>query len=215
MKSYVITIMDNRDSQHSAQRCIASGLNYDIKHFPAITPVDNLDKLLEENNITNLNNFKKDGGQYSRYSNCVAAFLSHFHLWKECINTNEATLILEHDAIFINALPNINFNKVITLGKPSYGKYNTPTHLGVGPMVQAPYMKGAHGYIVNPIGAKELIEKAKTHAGPTDVFLNVNNFPDIQEYSPWIIEARDSFTTIQNHNGCRAKHNYSEAYKIL
>ena len=28
-------------------------------------------------------------------------------------------------------------------------------------MVQAPYTKGAHGYMINPLGARELISKAK------------------------------------------------------
>jgi len=36
----------------------------------------------------------------------------------------------------------------------------------------------------------------------------------LQEYWPWPVEAHDSFTTIQNENGCLAKHNYGETYGI-
>jgi hypothetical protein len=46
--------------------------------------------------------------------------------------------------------------------------------------------------------------------GPTDVFLNLNSFAFLQEFYPWPVEARDSFTTIQSEIGCRAKHNKVE-----
>lgn len=212
MKSYVITILDNKRSVKVADRCIKSGAKcgITIEKWKATTPKDNpIDLLLSENIVTSGLNEK-----YSRPNNCAAAFHSHFSLWKHCIEINETVLILEHDAVIIDNIPNIMFDKVITLGKPSYGKYNTPSFLGVGKMVQAPYTKGAHGYMINPLGARELISKAKTNAGPTDVFLNNTNFPFIQEHYPWLIEARDSFTTIQNVDGCRAKHNYGELYDI-
>ena len=56
---------------------------------------------------------------------------------------------------------------------------------------------------------------AKISPGPTDTFLNLDNFPWLQEYYPWIVEAKDNFTTIQNENGCQAKHNYNETYEII
>ena len=219
MSAYVITIMDNPQSIQAAARCIASGQlqpnKVHIKHHHAFTPKDNLTDLLERNGIKNLENFKNDQ-RYSRLDRCIAAFLSHLYCWKQCIIDNEFTLIFEHDAIMIGNLPEkLWFDKIITLAKPSYGKFNIPTKLGVGPMVQAQYTKGAHGYMISPEGAKELLEKAKTDAGPTDTFLNLNNFPFLQEYYPWIIEARDTFTTIQNQQGCAAKHNYNEQYKII
>ena len=80
-----------------------------------------------------------------------------------------------------------------------------PNFLGSGPLVQKRYFGGAHGYIVSPSGAKELLKKAETNAGPTDTFLNLDNFPFLQEHNPWLVEARDTFTTIQNERGCRAK----------
>ena len=69
--------------------------------------------------------------------------------------------------------------------------------------------------MLNPIGAKLLMKEAQRFARPTDVFLNINSFPWLQEYYPWIAEARDSFTTIQKEKGCLAKHNYNENYEIL
>ena len=51
-------------------------------------------------------------------------------------------------------------------------------------------------------------------ARPTDVFLNIESFPWLEEYYPWPVKADDSFTTIQNEFGCYAKHNYGETYGI-
>ena len=218
MKAYVITIMNNPESVHFANRCIASAPKLNIQYFNAITPDDDTIKILDENNIEDLNNFKIDQ-KYSRMERCIAAFLSHLHCWKKSVEYNQNVIIFEHDAIVTGNIPtNLNFNKVITLAKPSYGNYNTPTHLGIGPLTQKPYFGGAHGYMVSPKGAKDLLKKAETDAGPTDVFLHLNNFSFLQEYYPWVIEARDSFTTIQNEKGCRAKHMYHinpQDYKII
>ena len=90
-----------------------------------------------------------------------------------------------------------------------------PLQFGVNPLTHKQYFGGAHGYMMSPGGATELIEMAKIAPGPTDTFLNLDNFPFLQEYYPWLVEAKDSFTTIQNENGCKAKHNYNESYKIL
>ena len=105
---------------------------------------------------------------------------------------------------------------MISIGKPSYGRYNTPQTLGVGPLVHKKYFGGAHAYMITPEGAKELVETAKSgKAIPTDVYLNLDLFPFLEEYYPWPVEAQDSFSTIQNTNGCLAKHNYGEGYQLL
>ena len=77
-------------------------------------------------------------------------------------------------------------------------------------------MPGAHAYVITPTGAKELINSARALGGqPTDVFINNGRFPWIQELYPWVAEAKDSFTTIQQTKGCLAKHGYGEAYDII
>lgn len=209
MKAFVITIMNNERSVQAAERCIKSAKMYDIqveKHA-ACTPADNPADFLKGRNI-DPNNFEE---KYSRHLNCMAAFCSHFSLWEKCAVSNEEFLILEHDAYFVNSLPQTNYMNVMTIGKPSYGNYNTPSMIGVNPLTQKKYFGGAHAYLVKPTGAWALIESAqKGYAQPTDVFLNVNNFPWLQELYPWAVEARDNFTTIQNKTGCLAKHQWNE-----
>ena len=87
--------------------------------------------------------------------------------------------------------------------------------LGVDGLVQKQYFGGAHGYMINPKGAKAFIKKAMIDAAPADVFINLNNFSWLQEYYPWVCMAVDSFTTIQRNDGCLAKHNYKDGYEII
>ena len=213
MKAYVITIMDNPRSVQVAGRCIRSGAKcgLDINKWPAITPKNNPAELLALEGIDTAG-FDE---VYSRTENCMAAFLSHYSLWKESVNTDENILIFEHDAVVKDVIPEVPNLGCISFGKPSYGKYNTPSTIGVGPLISKPYFPGAHAYQVTPYGASRLIKQAKIKAGPTDVFLHRDTFPFLQEYYPWPVEVNDTFTTIQNQRGCLAKHNYGETYEIL
>lgn len=209
MKAFVIAIEDNELSMKAANKCIntAKTYNIDVQIFKAITPLDNPLKILEEKGIS-VDGFNRDK-KYSRLENCVAAFLSHYSIWEMASKDNDDYLILEHDAYFTGPIPKIVvYNKLISFGHPSYGKYNTPNMFGVNPLTSKPHLPGAHAYMLNKLGAKVIIEKAKTDARTTDVFLNTSNFPWLEEYYPWAVEARDTFTTIQKEEGCLAKHNW-------
>lgn len=112
-------------------------------------------------------------------------------------------------------IPEMLHSGCISLGKPSYGKFVTPQFLGVNPLTSKPYFPGAHAYRVAPKGAELLMAQAQLYARPTDVFLNRDVMSWLQEYYPWPVECRDSFTTIQKTEGCLAKHNYNNDYKII
>ena len=213
MKAFVITIENHEQSQQAASRCVKSGAKHGvtIETFTGYTPEDNPVQLAEQKGIPTT----KFEEKYSRFDRCLAAFLSHHALWEKAIDLNETILILEHDAVFVNSIPTIIKHPIVSLGKPSYGRYNTPRTLGEGPLVSKQYLPGAHAYVITPAGALDLVNKAKECAGPTDIFINLDNFPYVQEVYPWPVEARDNFTTIQNKNGCIAKHNYGETYEIL
>ena len=213
MKAFVITIMDNPKSVQAAMRCMKSAERYGlhVEHHAATTPKDNPHLILHTKGIQP--SFFHE--RYSRPDNCMAAFLSHHSLWEMSVKQKETIVIFEHDAIVTGEVPvNEKFKGCLTFSKPSYGKFNTPIKLGVDGLVQKKYFGGAHGYMVNPEGAEKLINKAKTHGGPTDVFLHVDNFPFLEEYYPWSCIAVDSFTTIQKEAGCLAKHNYGDGYVI-
>ena len=215
MKAYVITIKDLDQSVKSAQRCIQSAIPLKVEMFDAITPKDNPREILEQEGIP-LDTFRE---KYSYLDNCISAFLSHYSLWKKCVEDNEEYIIFEHDAFVVNTIPEfINYNKVINLGAPSYGSWLTPRHLGVNPLTSKKYFPGAHAYRLKPKGAKELIARAKIDACTTDVFLRLDRFSWLEEYYPWPVIAKDEFTTLQNDNGIQAKHGYAikkDKYKIV
>jgi GR25 family glycosyltransferase involved in LPS biosynthesis len=214
MKAFVISMMDNTESLRVARRCIKSAAKFGVVmgHFSAITPKKEPVQLAASKGIP-IEGFKE---VYSRFENCLSAFLSHHTLWEKCVEDNEEYIICEHDAVFVNTIPLfLAYDKVISLGKPSYGKANLPQSLGVNPLTSKAYFPGAHAYMLKPSGAKELIDQAKFDAGPTDIFLHRDRFPWLQEYYPWPVEARDTFTTIQKTKGCLAKHYYNDEYKII
>lgn len=214
MKNFVITIMDNPRSVEVAERCIKSGAKYgiDIEMSPAITPDIPIDIIAKQNNILTA----RFSEIYSRRDNCLAAFLSHFHLWKYSYEKNEEIRIFEHDAVIMAPIPEfINYKGLMSLGKPSYGKFVYPNILGVNPLRSKQYFPGAHAYQMKPSAALKAIQKAKIAAAPTDVFFCNANFDFLEEYFPWPVEAKDSFTTIQVQQGCLAKHNYGETYDII
>ena len=215
MKNYVITIKDIPQSVEYAQRCIQSASDFDMKveQFDAVTPRNtDVHKVLKDEGISRVG-FEE---RYSRLDNCIAAFLSHYSLWKRCIELGHQITIFEHDAVIVDKIPDfINFKGCINLGKPSYGTFKTPKTLGVNSLVSKQYFGGAHAYRITPSAAKHLVGRAKINAAPTDVYLHNQNFSWLEEYYPWPVEVKDTFTTIQREEGCLAKHNYGDKYEIV
>ena len=180
MEAFVITIRDNPKSVKAAERCMGTGeLNgVAVSMFTATTPNDPIYEMLKERDIDH-KNFEDE---YSRKENSIACFLSHLRLWEYCYNNKKEVLILEHDAVFQSSLPAfLNYDKCITIGQPSYGQFNLPSRMGVQPLTQKQYFKGAHAYLVKPEGAKDMIAQTKIESRPADVFLNTISFPWLQE----------------------------------
>lgn len=215
MKAYVITILNNDRSVKVAERCIESGKKFglDIQKWKATTPDDDPEKLFKDNGI-----FSRgfENNPYSRKDRCMSAFLSHHSLWKEALETKEDVLIFEHDAVVMASIPDVTgYQGCISFGAPSYGKFFTPRYIGVQELQSKSYFPGAHAYQVSWQAAEVLIKKAKSEAEPTDVFLNKNRFRFLQEYYPWPVIVRETFSTIQKEKGCQAKHSYNGGYELI
>jgi len=215
MKAFVITIVDNERSVEAARRCIISAEKHGTKvtTYPAITPKNtDLKAYTNKHNIST----RFFNETYSRTDNCIAAFCSHHSLWQKAVELNEDVLILEHDAKFIQPLPELRYYEgCISFGRPSYGKYFFPSFMGTTKLISKQYFPGAHAYMVSPKAAPILLNAAHSQACPTDLFFHNDRFNFLQEYYPWPIWADDSFTTIQNVKGCVAKHNFGKGYDII
>ena len=214
MKSFVITIMNNKDSVASAERCIESGKKYGqhVEMWSANSP-DRMDmhEWFRERSIPD----RWFHEEYSRLENCMAAFSSHYSLWQHCLNLNQPILILEHDAVFVDKLPAVTQGHIVNFGKPSYGNWLIPNFVGENKIFSKEYLPGAHAYKITPSAAQELIMRAAFEAGPTDVYIHSQRFHFINEVYPWPVEVKETFTTIQRKMGCLAKHQYNDKYKII
>jgi len=206
---YVITIETNSESIKASERCISSANQFglDTEIFNAYTPRHDPLKILEGNGI-NTKGFHRPS--HNSYIDAAAGcFLSHFTLWKKCIEINKLIIIFEHDAIIINEIPfnildGIGFDKLINLGEPAHGSIKTPKFIGVGLLQSSNKLYGSHAYAVKPAGALELINKAKTHANPVDLFLNIFDFPFLEELYPWPVITELKFSTIQTNRNAVA-----------
>jgi len=214
MKGYVVTLMNLPESVAVAERCKTSGAQFgvDVELFPAVFK----DIALEEMEKEGLTMATWDES-FSNVGAVVGNFITQYRIWKTIVESEEHGIVLEHDAVFTNIVPKLTHD-IVNLGKPSYGIFVRQKQAGVYPMFSKPggYIPGAHGYYLTPTGAQQLINKAKEiGATPCDLFLSKKNFNNLMEIYPWVIEAKDEFTTIQKEKGCTAKHNYNNNFKIL
>lgn len=175
MKKYIIRLKDNIISNKHANECMVQAKKYNInlEYFDAINGLEyktHIDKL----NIKPKYFFKEGR------AGVFGCFLSHYYLWKKCVEDNIPYLILEHDGYIIKKIPddiltkftdvlklddldpysteyNNNLNK-LSLHPITYKKYyNSMTHLTHLNMT-GNYMRGAYGYIIKPHAAKNLID---------------------------------------------------------
>jgi GR25 family glycosyltransferase involved in LPS biosynthesis len=118
LKAFCITLRDNTISENAYYNLCRSNTFFDnkikIEKYNAITP-SMVDEILTEHKINW--NYPWDKAEVDPITNLlkspytaknpkakIACALSHYLLWKKCININEPILILEHDAIFIRHL---------------------------------------------------------------------------------------------------------------
>ena len=215
MKGYVVTLMNLPESVKMAERCISSGKKFgvEIEMFPAVWKTESMKERVKEG--LEMSAFDQS---WSRVDAVIGNFVSQYRIWKKIKESKEPGIVFEHDAIVVDSVPDLGKHDLVNLGKPSYGSYGTPGTRGIFPMFSKPggYIPGAHGYYVTPVGAEQLINKAKeSGAAPCDLYLCKKLFPNIMEIYPWVIEVDDEFSTIQKEKGCFAKHNYGGDYKIL
>ena len=113
MKNFIIRLNGNEISEKHARECVeqAAKFGIDVNYFDAVHGSEytiHLEKL----KILPRYKFKKQRiGVYG-------CFLSHYYLWKQCVEDNIPYTILEHDGYFINLMPNNvldNFTDVLKL----------------------------------------------------------------------------------------------------
>lgn len=205
MKTFVITLKDDPLSEAAAKKTIESCReinqdSLDIENYDAVTP-DRVDELMKRYKLRWVYPWigrtldLKSGLMLSAYETSqpkkrIACFLSHYELWKKCIELNEPIIVLEHDALFINKVDlDLLYNSkyyIISLNDPrgatrkSQLYYDTVKNTCL-PIASVPKidddqipqgLPGNSAYYLKPEGAKRLVYLTNEYgAWPNDAIM--------------------------------------------
>jgi glycosyl transferase family 25 len=224
MQAFVITLTQIPESAAASNLAIASATKFGLKAqvFDAITR-DKAPIALKKDNLE----CRSESNNHGDFLAVMGCFMSHFTLWKKCIELNEPIIILEHDAIVYSEIPlDLLTGTICTnIGKPSYGRKKKPklnllnkvkNRIFGQRVIQTLFSKkcipGNHGYYLEPAGAKLLVEGAhKLKFCAADLFMNKQDFPFIKEIYPWAVTVETNFSTIQHDVGITRQHSFENS----
>jgi GR25 family glycosyltransferase involved in LPS biosynthesis len=228
MKAYVITLMNNEYSNQVADRCIASaaqfGLGvekfYGIEKERALSVMTGceLEWTWAKDNtqerycpVTGLYQFPYTTSDFRAKVGCS---MSHYLLWKRCVEFDEPLLILEHDAVFLRPLPEVEFKGICQINDPAgatrkgswwSGQMKKRGGEGVFEKTWVTAEKERHipdglagnsAYMIKPHAAQELINKFhELGVWPNDAVMCKQLFPYLEEYYPFITKVVQTRST--------------------
>ena len=223
MKTRVITLENNEVSKKATDvlinSSVAHGNDFEIEPLYAVTPeqvpmIMNANMFQWSYPIDGVRDDFATGMHLKAYptqniDRRIACFLSHWLCWKQAVETNEAVLVLEHDAIFIGKFDpqealdskfgaiGINDPRGATRRSQEYHKI---VETFSQPIQQVPAidefnipqgMAGNSAYIIKPALAKSVIDKFKEIGmWPNDALL-------CKQLFPMIGQTKTDYTTVQ------------------
>lgn len=228
MKSFVITLQNHKYSQKVADRCIASALavGLTVEKFSAVDK-EYAHEVMRSHNLTwtwaNNNtshsvcpktNLKQHPYQTRDFRTKIACSMSHFLLWKKCVELNEPILILEHDTVFLRPLPDVEFKGICQINDPasatrrgSVWSQSMIKRGGSGVFEKTwvtteadraipDGLAGNSAYMIKPYAAQELIDKYyELGVWPNDATMCKQLFPYLEEYYPFITKVIQTEST--------------------
>jgi glycosyl transferase family 25 len=175
VKGFIIYKSNDKNIESFALNLKKQGLkyNFELDLYPGI--YSNIEQQIKSFKWYNQKFIKK-----WRSMGVAGCFLSHFSLWKKCIELNQPVAIFEYDAELnkkfsyewlnpFTELLHLDYasrilNYVYDFNKNSVIKEYTDHHI-----------RGAHAYIITPLGAKKVINDVYTTGWmPADIQLNNN-----------------------------------------
>jgi GR25 family glycosyltransferase involved in LPS biosynthesis len=180
IKSFVITLKDNKDSTMQMDRCLASGkkYNWNIEPFWAIDG-----KKITSTTFKSLGLFLNPDTKIFNRPGAQGCFLSHWTLWHKCIELDQSIIILESDAVIFGNLGNLDLSKNLI-------KLHTDRGTKISNLT-GKWSKGSHAYALTPGHAKSLIDGIlKTEVKPSDKAIGSNFVPWIHYTSDLVKQIR-------------------------
>jgi len=232
MKAFVITLKDNEYSNKVADRCIESAAKFGlvVEKFYGVDREEAKQFMTDEglewtwaNNNTEEIICKKTKLRMHPYRTSdlraiIGCSMSHYSLWKKCVELNEPILILEHDSVFLRDFPKgIEFYGICQINDPmgatrKGGLWSKQMKIrgtvGVHPKTWITTkderhipdgLAGNSAYLIKPWAAQGLIDKFyEIGVWPNDATMCQQLFPYLEEYYPFItkpIQGRSTTTT--------------------
>ena len=183
-KAYIIKVDGDEKSESLAKRCATScekvGMPYEFWNAynglrEGIIPPSHL----ENNSVMNL---LKITDHYMTRGE-VACALSHISLWAKCVEQDKPLVILEHDAVMVQAYAQHTVhNSICYLGSneqvnQGWQVLPTPPHASEGPNYH--FICRAHAYAIDPQVAKNMLAHVIKFGicAPLDIMLRTDIFP--------------------------------------
>lgn len=197
--AYIIRMVGHELSESLARRCADSCEKvgqrfvfwdaYDGTKNPIVEP-----RQSEVMNLIRLTNHYLTRGE-------IACALSHISLWNRCVQIDRPIVVLEHDAIMLNAYNTHSvFNSICYLGgheqvNMGWQVLPTPPHASDGPNYH--FICRAHAYAIDPAVAKNMLAYVIRNGINTslDMLIRADLFP-IHQFGIFAYDMQGSGTTI-------------------
>lgn len=230
MKAFVITLKGNLYSESKADTCISTGAScgvqvekfygVDKEHAYEVMHEEGLEWTWANNNeeartcpTTGLYQFPYTASDLRAKMGCS---MSHYLLWKRCVELDEPILILEHDTVFIRQLPKIDFRGICQINDPAgatrkgaWWSQQMKQRGGEGVFEKTwvtaekerhipDGLAGNSAYMIKPWAAQELVNTFhELGVWPNDATMCKQLFPCLEEYYPFITKAVQTKSTSQ------------------
>jgi len=139
----------------------------------------------------------------------IGCSLSHYLLWQRCVELDQPILILEHDAVFLRPLPDIDFNGICQINDPKgathQGEWWSQQMKKRGPGVwpktrlktnRPDGLAGNSAYLIKPWAAGQLIDAFHEFGvWPNDATMCCQLFPYLQELFPFVTKVEQTQST--------------------
>ena len=190
MKAYAIVIKNNNVSELGYETMVKSseavGNDFEIQRYDAVTPRQVITRLIDLDIRWNYpwdrqqrdiaTGLLKTPYNTANHNARIACALSHYELWLKCYNQDEMFIILEHDAIWKQKLPewvtNDSKYDIIGINDPRGAtRRSRQFHESVQkkesliqrpPVIDEEYIPqgiaGNSAYIIKPSGAKKMLD---------------------------------------------------------
>lgn len=207
MQAFIIQLEEVPHSVESAAVAFQTCLKHNIipNLFNGFTPKKAIEYLRKARIEPFTGNGEKLYKIKSSKPGVKGCFLSHFHLWKKCIELGEPIMILEHDAFITRDIPDVEFEDVLHLDawrfseEPEHCDYDVAEHLEE--VKGHNTMRGAYAYIIKPKAAKKLIEMTFTQ-GYTAADMHISSRAGIKLEQVWprcaVVTSDESLTSNRN-----------------